>query len=101
MDWGTCLDKGVATLSCIIPLFQNILSAALMFVGVVAVFTIIIGGVRFITSRGDPKQIEGAKGVLTWGIIGLVLILFSFMIIKIIAFATGVDVITKFGFPTP
>lgn len=92
MDFTKCTDPTTATpLYCIIPLFQNIISAAFLFVGTVALFMIIYGGIRFIISRGDQKQIEGAKSILTWGIIGLVLVLFSFFIIRIIAFVTGTE----------
>jgi hypothetical protein len=99
MPWGNCVTKdGVATLACIGPLFQNILGVLLSFAGVVALFFIILGGFKFITSGGDPKQVEGARQTLTYAIIGLVVILLSFFIINLIAETTGATCIKLFGF---
>lgn len=102
-DWNDiakgCVDSsGVATLACIPAVFQNIISAALVFAGVVALFFIILSGIKMITSGGDQKQLEGARKTLTWAIVGLVIIFLSFFIINVIAGITGVSCITSFGF---
>lgn len=80
----------VTTLSCIFPLMANIISWLLQFSGIVAVVLIIYAGIRLISSGGDPKQIEGAKKILTYAIMGLVLIFLSFAILTFIADITGV-----------
>lgn len=101
--WGECFSPehpGVATLDCITVVFQNVVMAALLFAGIVALFMIILGGIKFLTSGGDPKQVEGARNTLTWAIVGLILILLSFFILNLIGFITGVD-LSKFGFPPP
>lgn len=92
-------DK-VATLKCLPAVFQNVVFAALLFAGVVAVFLIIYSGIKFITSGGDPKQVEGARHTMTYAIIGLVVILLSFFIINLIANITGATCILNFGFGT-
>lgn len=98
MDWGTCVKGEVATLECIPILFQNIINAALLFAGVVGVIFIIYSGIQYIRSGGDAKQIEGARGTLTYTIVGIVIILLSFFIINTIAAITGVDCIKFIGF---
>lgn len=97
-EWGACVKDGIATLNCLPVVFENIVRAALLFAGVVAVFLILISGIKLITSGGDPKQVEGAKKTLTFAIIGLVIILLSFFIISIIGYITGVECIKQFGF---
>ncbi len=98
-DWGSCVENGVATLRCIPVIFQNIVAAALLFVGTVTAFLIVMAGVQFIMSGGDPKQLEGARKTLTFAIMGLVLVLSSFAIIYFIGYATGTQAcITKFSF---
>ncbi|HBB76424.1 MAG: hypothetical protein A2186_01830 [Candidatus Levybacteria bacterium RIFOXYA1_FULL_41_10] len=92
-------DAGVATLACIPSLLQNLIQFALVFAGIIALFLIIFSGIKFITSGGDPKQLESAKKTLTFAIGGLFLILLSFLIVSTIAQITGVDSIKKFGFP--
>lgn len=98
MSWGNCVVNGVATLNCIFPLFQNIISVLLSFAGIVALFFIIISGFRYMTSGGDPKQLEGARKTLTYAILGLAVVLGSFFVINLIAEATGVSCIRIFGF---
>lgn len=90
--WTSCLENGdVATLRCIPILIQNIVTAALVFAGVVAVFLIIFAGAQYITSRGDQTKVDNAKKTITYAVIGLVVIFLSFFIIGLISAATGVD----------
>ncbi len=106
MPWDSivkdCLIKNsqgdIATLSCLPALFQNIITALLTFAGVVAIFLIIFSGYKFITSGGDPKAVEEARKTLTYAIIGLLVILFSFFILNLISYVTGVSCIRMFGF---
>jgi len=90
-------DK-VATLKCLPVVFGQLVSWALIFAGVVALFFIIFAGFRYMNSGGDPKQVGAAQQTLTWAIIGLLLIFFSFFIINFISYFTGVDCIRFFGF---
>jgi hypothetical protein len=104
--WDGCL-KGdlptggdIATLACIPSLFKQLLNYALFFAGFTALVFIIIGGIRYITSGGDPKQAGAAKQIITYAIIGLVLILLSIGIVNFIAYITGAECIKNFGFDT-
>lgn len=105
MDWndlvpGCVTPEGVATLKCIPAVFQNLVTAALLFAGVIAVIFIILAGMKYMSSGGDPKQIEGARHTLYYAIAGLLLILLSFLIINVIGEITGVTCINVFGFNT-
>lgn len=84
-----CVVNGVATLRCIPSLFANLINGALIFVGVAAVVMFIWGGMKFINSGGDQKQTASAKAILTYAIIGVILVLGSFAIINFIGFVTG------------
>ncbi len=99
-DWGSCVQDGVATLSCLPAVFSNIVYWAAGLAGIVAVFFIILAGIKFLTSGGDPKQVEGARKTLTYAVAGLIVILLAFAIIKLIGTITGADCITTFGFDT-
>ncbi len=97
-DWGSCLVKsasdpdgaGVATLSCVWIVLQNIINSALILSGVVAVVLIIWSGFQYVTSNGDKEKVDSARKRLTYAIIGLVFIFSSFMILKFISTFTGV-----------
>jgi glucan phosphoethanolaminetransferase (alkaline phosphatase superfamily) len=49
--------------------------------GVVAMFYIIVGGYNYIASGGNPEMTEAAKATLTNAILGLILVLASYLII--------------------
>lgn len=88
--WDRCLDaSGIATLRCIPIVFKNIIAAALLFVGIVALAFIMYAGLTMVTSGGDPKKVEGARKTMTFAIIGLVLVLLSFAILIFIGYITG------------
>jgi len=97
-DWNSTLDNDVATIGSLVPLFKNIVSAVLAFSGVVLFVMLLVGGFSFLFSGGDPKQVQKAQGTITNAIIGLVVIVGSYLILKIIEVFTGVTV-TKFSIP--
>lgn len=99
VPWDNCVNEaGIATLRCVPIVFQNIVTAALLFAGVAAVFFIIMGGYKFMTSGGDPKGVEGARKTIIYAILGLVLILISFAIVMFISVSTRVKCINSFSF---
>jgi hypothetical protein len=93
-DWGDCVENGVATLGCLPVIFSNIVDWALGLAGAAAVFFIIFSGLKFLTSGGDPKQVEGAKKTLTYAIAGLIIIFMAFTIIKLIGVITNATCIS-------
>lgn len=95
-----CFQNGdVATLRCIPAVFGNVVDWAVALAGAVAVFFIVLSGIKFLTSGGDPKQVEGARKTLTYTIIGLLIVFLSFAIIKLVGTITGASCIAKpFGF---
>lgn len=92
------IPGNIASLDCVPYIVANIIFWALVFSGVVAVFILIIGGIKLLVSGGDAKQVEGARKTITWAIIGLIVIILSFAILRVISQVTGVGCITRFGF---
>lgn len=62
----------------------------LSLVGLIAVIMIIYGGIRYMTSGGNPDVIKNAREILKWSIIGLIVIILSQVII-----ATFVTLVPK------
>lgn len=73
--------------------FNNVVSVVLALAGVVLFVVLIMGGVRYITSGGDPKSTEVAQKTITYAIGGLLLVLASYLILVLIHTITGVDVL--------
>jgi heme/copper-type cytochrome/quinol oxidase subunit 2 len=97
VDWNATLggpDKDVATFKSLEPLFTNIVQAVVALVGVALFVMLLVAGFKYLFSGGDPKKLEAAKGTLTNAIIGVVVIVSAYIILKLIAVFTGVDVTT-------
>ena len=63
---------------------SNVLNTVYFWVGIIAVIVIIISGVFYMTSQGDPGKIKRAKDALKFSIIGLVIVLLAFAITNFI-----------------
>ncbi|MEK7521333.1 MAG: hypothetical protein AAB599_00825 [Patescibacteria group bacterium] len=95
-DWtGGCVVDGVATLKGVECAVGNLLGAVLGLAGIVLFIMLIVGGFKYMTSRGDPKAVEAAKSALSHAIAGLVILVLAYVILLIIEAATGIPV-TKF-----
>lgn len=99
-QWGTgCVVGDVATIKGVECAFANFISVILALAGIVVFIMFLIGGFRYLTSGGDPKALESAKGTLTHAILGLIVLVFAFLILVIIQAVTGVNV-TQFRIST-
>lgn len=90
------MGSAPATIGDLQTLFKNAVSAILALAGIVLFILLLTGGIKFITSGGDPKAVEGAKKTITYAIGGLVVILLSYLILVFIQKITGAQV-TQFN----
>lgn len=75
-----------ATLSNLInPIINNVLIIS----GVLALATILLAGFSFITAEGDKAKTAQASSSLTYGIIGLVVVVAAFLVTRIIGAILG------------
>jgi hypothetical protein len=89
----------VATLSCIPAVVANLISALIVFAGLMTLLMFIKGSIKLMKAGGgDPKATSEAVHNFTYGLLGLSIIIFSFLMIQIISAATGVTCLTSFGF---
>ncbi|MCX6783088.1 MAG: hypothetical protein NTZ20_03805 [Candidatus Levybacteria bacterium] len=100
IDWSSCSSNGIPTLDCAIKVVEVLIYYAFYFAGIVGVMLMIIGGIRFILSGGDAKQVDQSQKLITYALIGLVLLFLSSFIINFIAQVTGAECILNFGFST-
>ena len=84
------------------PEFTNLASVvnlALQFIfpiaGVLLLLYIVWGGFSYLTSMGDPKKAEAARGRLTSALIGFVIIFVSYWIVQIVDYVFKLGVYTK------
>lgn len=80
-----------AFLSTFLP---NILTLLLIIGAVIFLFMMLLGGIGWITSGGDKAALEGAKGKITSAIIGIVLLISTFALIKVVESFFGINILT-------
>lgn len=104
-------DKGISTAIGCINMFgdgatdytgnsflQIILRWAIGIGGGIALLLILYAGFMIMTASGNPERIKAGQEMLTSAIAGLILLIFSIYILKVV----GVDILglCKFGFGT-
>jgi len=78
---GTGLPNESNATDIIFRIIQILLAIA----GLVAVIFLIIGGFRYITAGGNEETAETAKKTITNAIIGIVVIILAFVIVRVIS----------------
>ena len=63
---------------------KSLINTVAGLVGLVAVIVIIMGGITFITSTGDPAKIKKAKDTILYGVIGLIVTMLTWVIVSFI-----------------
>ena len=74
-------------------LLGNIIIASMVIAGLMVFFYLIMGGIQYITSGGDKAQAEAARNRITYALIGLVIVVGSFAIIKLIEQFFGLSIL--------
>lgn len=74
-------------------ILHNAITLILSASALLAFIFLVIGGIRWIMSQGDKKQLETAQKTITYAIIGLVVVLLSFFIINFIGYLFGVKLL--------
>jgi hypothetical protein len=77
----------VTALNDIYVLIGNVIKILLSFVGLLSVIFIVVGGIFYILSTGEPARIQRAKSIITNAIVGLIISLVAFAGVTFIAAA--------------
>lgn len=65
-------------------IISKIVPLVLVAAGFLLLIMLIISGYQLITSRGDPKALESAKGRILFSLIGFLLVFAAFWIVSIV-----------------
>jgi hypothetical protein len=82
------LDSNITTLADVINLAISFLFPL---AGVILLFILIWGGYDFLLSQGDSDKISSARAKITAGIVGFVLLVISYLLVRILTFIFGLD----------
>lgn len=54
---------------------------------------VIMAGIKYLTSGGEPKAVQAAHHTLTWALLGILFMAIAWLILQLIKAFTGIDVI--------
>ena len=70
--------------SDMVLLLLNSAGGLMWIVSALAVFTMIYGGIRYMTAAGEEEKIDQAKRILFWGGVGLVVALLARYMVNLV-----------------
>lgn len=73
-------------------LFTRIISIFVGLAFVALVIVLVYGGIRFLTSGGDPKALKAGSDTFTWALLGMLFLVIAWLILQLIEAFTGVKV---------
>ena len=71
-------------------LVRSVITGILGVVGAVSLVMMVIGGITWMTSAGNPDRVRRGRDTLLWAILGLVVIFLSYAIISFVFSGLGV-----------
>ena len=82
------IAKNFGNISSFLNLFINL---SLTLAAVAVLFMLIYGAFMYLTAGGVTENLHKAQKIITWSIMGIVMILASFFLVKLIGRIMGVD----------
>lgn len=79
----------------IVAVVRAIIQFILVIAFVLAFIMLLIGGIRWITAGGDEKAVGSARNMITAALIGLVIVLVAYALIKLVETFFGVNIISQ------
>lgn len=61
---------------------NTLINFFILMAGGILMFFIIIGGYQYLTSLGNPEQAQKAKTTLTWAIIGFIIVVTAYLVVR-------------------
>lgn len=94
------MDPGPAGIKQLQELFTRIINLSVPLAFIALTVMLVIAGIKFITSGGEAKPLQSAAATATWALLGILFLVFAWLILQLIEAFTGVRV-TQFclGFP--
>lgn len=65
-------------------IFKDISNALFFIIGAVSIIMIIVGGLKMVTSQGDPKNVESGRNTILYAVIGVIVAIASYGIVTFV-----------------
>lgn len=63
--------------------------------GLLLLLYLLFGGFQLMTSGGDPKKMQEAKGKLTNALVGFIIVFIAYWLVQIVGKILGIEIITS------
>lgn len=90
----TLVPTQISSIDSIVGIISTVIRFILIVAFVAAFIMLLIGGIRWILAGGDEKAVAGARGTITAALIGLVIVLVAYAIIRLVEIFFNVSIIT-------
>lgn len=91
VDFSKTAVNPIAKFDSITKIVNLIIPILMIGGGLITLTMLLLGAYRYLTSEGNPEKISKAQSVIIYAVIGLFLIVASFILTKIIGFILKVD----------
>lgn len=78
----------------IVAIIRGVVQFILVIAFVIAFIMLLVGGIRWIVAGGDEKAVAGARSTITAALIGLVIVLVAFALIRLVETFFNVSILT-------
>lgn len=82
-------------------LMTILLQAVIIVAGLGAFAYLILGGIQYLTSGGEKAQVEAARNRITYAVVGLVIIIGTYALTRIIETIFGISIVSGICWPGP
>ena len=86
------MNPGPAGPQQLLELFQRLINISVSLAFVVLTVMLFWGGLKYITSGGDQKQIGQAAQTITWALLGILFMVFAWLILILVQNFSGIQV---------
>ncbi|PID31339.1 hypothetical protein CR983_01620 [Candidatus Saccharibacteria bacterium] len=77
-------DIGVERVNASDATLAGVLGTVYFWAGAIAVLIIVIAGMLYVTANGDSNRIERAKNAILYAVVGLIVVMFAFVITQFV-----------------
>ena len=92
---GQLVPPEIKPISNIVSVIRAIIQFILVVAFVLAFIMLLIGGIRWITAGGDEKAVGSARNMITAALIGLVIVLVAYALIRLVETFFGLNIISE------
>lgn len=88
------VPQAIRPINNAVTIVRGIVQFILIVAFIASFVFLLIGGVRWILAGGDEKAVAGARGTITAALIGLVIVLVAYAIIRLVEIFFNVNIVT-------